>query len=93
MVLVKVDTLQEALRVANDVKYGLSATIFSKHLEEVFMFMNEIEAGMVRINGESTGVEIHAPFGGLKASSSQNRELGRAALDFFTSIKTITMKQ
>ena len=92
LALIQVDSFEEALQVANDVRYGLSATIFTKHIEEVFTFMKEIEAGMVRINSESSGVEIQAPFGGVKASSSQNRELGRAALDFFTSVKTITIK-
>jgi alpha-ketoglutaric semialdehyde dehydrogenase len=92
LALIKVDTLGEALIVANDVKYGLTASIFTNHLDEVFQYMEEIEAGMVRINGETTGLELHAPFGGVKASSSQARELGRAAMEFFTSIKTITMK-
>ncbi len=92
LALLKVNSLEEALEVANDVKYGLSATIITENLKEVLLFMNEIEAGMVRINGESTGVEVQVPFGGVKASSSQNRELGRVALDFFTSVKTITMK-
>jgi alpha-ketoglutaric semialdehyde dehydrogenase len=92
LALIKVDTLGEALKVANDVKYGLSASIFTNHLDEVFQYMAEIEAGMVRINGETTGLELHAPFGGVKASSTQSRELGRAAMEFFTSIKTITMK-
>jgi aldehyde dehydrogenase (NAD+) len=54
--------------------------------------MNEMEAGMIRVNGESSGVELQAPFGGLKASSSQAREQGRAAMEFFTSIKTVTIK-
>ncbi|MFB4164997.1 alpha-ketoglutaric semialdehyde dehydrogenase GucD [Alteribacillus sp. JSM 102045] len=89
--LIKVESLGEALKVANDVKYGLSASIFTNHLDEVFQYMNEIEVGMIRINGQTTGIDFHAPFGGLKASSSQSRELGRAAMEFFTSIKTITM--
>ncbi|GEN36872.1 aldehyde dehydrogenase family protein, partial [Aneurinibacillus danicus] len=78
--------------MANDVKYGLSASIFTNRLDEVFKYTDEIEAGMIRINGESTGVELQAPFGGLKASSTQSREQGRAAIEFFTSIKTITVK-
>jgi acyl-CoA reductase-like NAD-dependent aldehyde dehydrogenase len=92
LALIKVDTLGEALKVANDVKYGLSASIFTNHLDEVFQYLAEIEAGMVRINGETTGLELQAPFGGVKASSTQSRELGRAAMEFFTSIRTITMK-
>ncbi|WMX58610.1 alpha-ketoglutaric semialdehyde dehydrogenase GucD [Peribacillus sp. R9-11] len=92
LALIKVENLDEALQVANDVKYGLSASIFTNHLDEVFQYMNEVEAGMIRVNGETTGLEIHAPFGGIKDSSTQARELGRAAMEFFTSIKTITIK-
>ncbi len=92
LALIKVENLDEALQVANDVKYGLSASIFTNHLDEVFQYLNEMEAGMIRVNGETTGLEFHAPFGGLKASSTQARELGRAAMEFFTSIKTITIK-
>ncbi|RFU65123.1 alpha-ketoglutaric semialdehyde dehydrogenase GucD [Peribacillus glennii] len=92
LALIKVESLDQALRVANDVKYGLSASIFTAHLDEVFQYLAEMEAGMIRINGETTGLEYQAPFGGLKASSTQARELGRAAIDFFTSIKTITIK-
>jgi acyl-CoA reductase-like NAD-dependent aldehyde dehydrogenase len=54
--------------------------------------MREIEAGVIRVNGESSGVELQAPFGGMKESSSHSREQGRAAMEFFTSIKTVTMK-
>ncbi|RXT07901.1 alpha-ketoglutaric semialdehyde dehydrogenase GucD [Ammoniphilus sp. CFH 90114] len=92
LALIKVDSLDEALQVANDVKYGLSASIFTNHLNEVFQYLNEIEAGMIRVNGESSGVELQAPFGGVKASSTQAREQGRAAMEFFTTIKTVTIK-
>lgn len=92
LALIKVDSLKEALEVANDVKYGLSASIFTNRLDEVFQYIHEMEAGMIRVNGESSGVELQAPFGGLKSSSSQAREQGRAAMEFFTSIKTVTIK-
>jgi acyl-CoA reductase-like NAD-dependent aldehyde dehydrogenase len=46
----------------------------------------------VRINAESAGVELQAPFGGMKQSSSHSREQGRAAIEFFTSIKTVFVK-
>ena len=53
--------------------------------------MNEIEAGLIKVNGESAGVELQAPFGGMKQSSSHSREQGEAAKEFFTAIKTITI--
>jgi acyl-CoA reductase-like NAD-dependent aldehyde dehydrogenase len=51
-----------------------------------------MEAGLVRINAETAGVELQAPFGGMKQSSSHSREQGQAAIEFFTSIKTVFMK-
>jgi aldehyde dehydrogenase (NAD+) len=74
LVLMKADTLEEAIQLANDVRFGLSASLFSKNLSETMVFIQEIEAGLVRINGESAGVELQAPFGGMKQSSSHSRE-------------------
>jgi aldehyde dehydrogenase (NAD+) len=55
-------------------------------------FINDIEAGLVRINAETAGVELQAPFGGMKQSSSHSREQGQAAVEFFTAIKTVFVK-
>ena len=53
-------------------------------------FAEKAQAGMIRINGETAGVEPQAPFGGMKNSSSYSREQGQAARDFYTQIKTIS---
>jgi alpha-ketoglutaric semialdehyde dehydrogenase len=92
LALMQVDSFQEALAIANDVQFGLSASIFTNRLDEMMTYIQEMEAGMIRVNGESSGVEYQAPFGGLKQSSSHSREQGRAAIEFFTSIKTVTIK-
>ncbi|GAX88569.1 alpha-ketoglutaric semialdehyde dehydrogenase GucD [Effusibacillus lacus] len=92
LALIKVDTIEEALKLANDVQFGLSASIFTKDIGNMLSFINEIEAGLVRINAESAGVELQAPFGGMKQSSSHSREQGQAAIEFFTSIKTVFVK-
>ncbi|MEC1071682.1 alpha-ketoglutaric semialdehyde dehydrogenase GucD [Priestia megaterium] len=92
LALIKVETLEEALNVANDVKFGLSASIFTKSIGRMLSFVNEMDAGLVRINAESAGVELQAPFGGMKQSSSHSREQGQAAIEFFTSIKTVFVK-
>ena len=81
----------EALHIANDVAYGLSAGIFTSNLNAAMDFANRIEAGIVKINGETAGVEPQVPFGGMKDSSSGSREQGKAAIDFFTHRKTIYM--
>jgi acyl-CoA reductase-like NAD-dependent aldehyde dehydrogenase len=83
--------LEHALEIANDVPFGLSAAIFTKDISRALRFIKSADAGMIKINGETAGVEPHAPFGGLKQSSSHSREQGRAAIDFFTSIQTIAI--
>jgi acyl-CoA reductase-like NAD-dependent aldehyde dehydrogenase len=92
LALMKVDTVQEAIELANDVEFGLSASIFSKNIDNILTFIDDIDAGLVRINSETAGVELQAPFGGMKASSSHSREQGEAAKEFFTTIKTVFVK-
>ncbi|SFM12496.1 aldehyde dehydrogenase (NAD+) [Gracilibacillus orientalis] len=92
LALMKVDTVEEAIELANDVDFGLSASIFSKNIDHILSFIDDIEAGLVRINSETAGVELQAPFGGMKASSSYSREQGQAAKEFFTTMKTVFLK-
>lgn len=92
LALIKVETLKEALDVANDVPFGLSASIFTTNISNMLSFIKEMDAGLVRINAESAGVELQAPFGGMKQSSSHSREQGQAAIEFFTSTKTVFVK-
>jgi aldehyde dehydrogenase (NAD+) len=80
---------EDALNVANSVDYGLSAGIFTRDLNSVLDFADRIEAGIVKINGETAGLEPQVPFGGMKSSSSGDREQGKAAIEFFTQSKTI----
>ncbi|MFD1707898.1 alpha-ketoglutaric semialdehyde dehydrogenase GucD [Siminovitchia sediminis] len=91
--LIKASGLEEAIEMANNTKYGLSASIFTSDLNTIMDFMEEIETGLVRINAESAGVEYQSPFGGMKASSSGAREQGEAAKEFFTAIKTVFIKR
>jgi alpha-ketoglutaric semialdehyde dehydrogenase len=92
LALMKVETVKEAIELANDVEYGLSASIFTKDISQILTFIDDIEAGLVRVNAETAGVELQAPFGGMKASSSHSREQGEAAKEFFTTTKTIFIK-
>lgn len=92
LALMKVETIEEAIELANDVEFGLSASIFSKNIDHILSFIDDIEAGLVRINSETAGVELQAPFGGVKASSSHSREQGEAAKEFFTTSKTVFIK-
>ncbi|WP_173917185.1 alpha-ketoglutaric semialdehyde dehydrogenase GucD [Halobacillus sp. Marseille-Q1614] len=92
LALMKVTSIEEAIELANNVEYGLSASIFSKNINHILTFIDDIEAGLVRINSETAGVELQAPFGGMKASSSFSREQGEAAKEFYTTQKTIFIK-
>ncbi|QHJ70117.1 alpha-ketoglutaric semialdehyde dehydrogenase GucD [Planococcus halotolerans] len=92
LALMKVETMEEAIALANDSDYGLSASIFTTNIGNMLEFIKDMEAGLVRVNAESAGVELQAPFGGMKQSSSHSREQGQAAIEFFTSIKTIFVK-
>jgi alpha-ketoglutaric semialdehyde dehydrogenase len=92
LALIKVDSIEEAIEVANDVEFGLSASIFTKNIGNALNFIDGIEAGLVRVNYETAGVELQAPFGGMKSSSFGGREQGTAAVEFYTSIKTVFVK-
>lgn len=92
LALIKVKDFNEAVEVANDTEYGLSASIYTENIENMLNFIDDIEAGLVRVNAESAGVELQAPFGGMKGSSVGSREQGEAAKEFYTSIKTVFIK-
>ncbi|WP_436348133.1 aldehyde dehydrogenase family protein [Natronorubrum sp. FCH18a] len=90
--VIAVSDFAEALEVANDVEFGLSASILTQDLTEANRFVDEIEAGVAKVNEKTTGLELHVPFGGYKNSSTNTyREQGDAGLDFFTTTKTVYM--
>jgi aldehyde dehydrogenase (NAD+) len=87
--VIPVDGVEEAIAVANKVRFGLSASLFTRDLGRALQFVREIHAGIVHVNSETAGAEPHVPFGGYKGSSSYSREQGKAARDFYTQIKTV----
>lgn len=87
--VIPVDGLDEAITIANQVRYGLSASIFTRDLGRALAFVQGIQAGIVHVNSETAGAEPHVPFGGMKGSSSYSREQGKAAREFFTQTKTV----
>ncbi|MFN7596202.1 MAG: aldehyde dehydrogenase family protein [Cereibacter sp.] len=86
--VIRVRDYDEALAVANDTPYGLSAGIATTSLKHATHFRRNSEAGMVMVNLPTAGVDFHVPFGGRKASSFGPREQGRYASEFFTTVKT-----
>ena len=88
--VMRVSDFDEAIALANDVGFGLSAGIVTNNLQRAFAFANEIEAGVVKINGATSGVALNAPFGGFKQSSANTfKEQGQAAIEFYTRSKSI----
>jgi aldehyde dehydrogenase (NAD+) len=87
--IIPADGYDEALAIANGVRYGLSASLFTRDIARGFRFVRDAEAGVIHINGETAGAEPQVPFGGMKESSSFSREQGKAAAQFFTQTKTV----
>jgi aldehyde dehydrogenase (NAD+) len=88
--VIRVEDFDDAVEVANGVDYGLSASIVTDDLSEANRYVDAAEAGVVKINEKTTGLELHVPFGGVKNSSSNTyREQGEAGMDFFTTTKTV----
>ncbi|MCA6303524.1 MAG: aldehyde dehydrogenase [Phenylobacterium sp.] len=87
--LLKAESAEEAVRLANDVRYGLVAAVFTNDLRKAMTFAGNIEAGLVRINAATSGVDYHVPFGGTKESGLGSKEQGLAARDFYTETRTI----
>jgi acyl-CoA reductase-like NAD-dependent aldehyde dehydrogenase len=86
--VIRVKDYDEALAVANDTAFGLSAGIATTSLKHATHFKRNSEAGMVMVNLPTAGVDFHVPFGGRKASSFGSREQGKYANEFFTVVKT-----
>jgi len=83
-----VSDYDEALQLANDTPFGLSAGIVTSSLKHAAHFRRNSQAGMVMVNLPTAGVDYHVPFGGRKGSSYGPREQGRYAVEFFTTVKT-----
>jgi alpha-ketoglutaric semialdehyde dehydrogenase len=83
---------EDAMRIANDIPFGLCASIQTTNLSRVFEFVYRMEAGLLTVNLPSAGIEYHLPFGGTKESSFGPKEQGPAALDFYSDYKTVYLK-
>ncbi|MEO7135505.1 MAG: aldehyde dehydrogenase family protein [Vicinamibacterales bacterium] len=82
-------SLEEALRFANSVEYGLTTSIFTENISSVMRFIDEVETGMVHVNEPTVGGEAQLPFGGTKSTGVGEREMAEEGLNFFTEIKTV----
>jgi alpha-ketoglutaric semialdehyde dehydrogenase len=87
--LIPVEDADEATRVSNSVRYGLSSSIFTRDVNRAFRAMRDLEAGITYVNAGTIGAEVHLPFGGVKETGNGHREAGQAALDVFTEWKSV----
>ncbi|MFB3813706.1 MAG: aldehyde dehydrogenase family protein [Terriglobales bacterium] len=87
--IIPVDTMEEAIDIANDVVYGLSSAIYTRDVNKAFQAMRDIHAGITYVNAPTIGAEVHLPFGGVKATGNGHREGGLGAIDFYTEWKSI----
>ena len=87
--VIKVADYDEAVRVANDVEYGLSSAIYTRDVNRAFRAIQDLEAGITYINAPTIGAEVQLPFGGIKNTGSGGREAGSAAVEEFTEIKSV----
>ena len=88
--VISVSDFDEAVAVTNDVEFGLSAGICTHDHTEANRFVDEADFGVIKVNEATTGLDLHVPFGGMNASSSETyREQGDAGIDFFTITKTV----
>ncbi|HLR14246.1 MAG TPA: aldehyde dehydrogenase family protein [Bacillota bacterium] len=87
--LISVDSFEEAIEVNNSVTYGLSSSIFTRDVNQVFAAQRDLDTGIVYVNAGTTGAEIHLPFGGTKGTGNGHRDSGVQALDVFTEWKAV----
>ena len=90
--LMEAADFDDAMRLANYVRFGLSASVVTNNANSIQRFINQIEAGLITVNLPTAGVEYQLPFGGTKESSFGMREQGPSALDFYTETRTVYFK-
>jgi len=87
--LIPFATFDEAIEIANRVNYGLSASIYTRNVNQAYRAMRDLETGIVYVNAPTIGAEIQLPFGGTKGTGNGHREAGTAAIDFYSEWKTL----
>jgi aldehyde dehydrogenase (NAD+) len=87
--VIPTNSLSEAIEIANGVRYGLSAAIYTQDVNRAFQAMNETYTGIFYINSSTIGAEVHLPFGGTKGTGNGHREAGTQVLDIFSEWKSV----
>jgi aldehyde dehydrogenase (NAD+) len=92
LAVMRAHDFEDALRMANQSPFGLSASIQTRDVSRVFEYVYRMEAGLLTVNLPSAGVEYQLPFGGTKDSSFGPKEQGPAAIEFYSDYKTVYLK-
>lgn len=92
LAVMRAKDFEDAMRIANNIPFGLSASIQTTNVSRVFDFVYRMEAGLLTVNLPSAGVEYQLPFGGSKESSFGPKEQGPAAMEFYSDYKTVYLK-
>jgi alpha-ketoglutaric semialdehyde dehydrogenase len=87
--VIPIDSFEQGIEVANGVPYGLSASIYTRNVNQAFVATRDLYTGIVYVNAPTIGAETHLPFGGTKQTGNGHREAAIAAIDFFSEWKTI----
>jgi aldehyde dehydrogenase (NAD+) len=87
--VIPTNSLEDAVEIANGVRYGLSAAIYTQDVNRAFQAMNETYTGIFYVNSSTIGAEVHLPFGGTKATGNGHREAGTQVLDIFSEWKSV----
>jgi len=83
------DSLEDGIAIANDVKYGLSSSLYTRDVNRAFAAIRDLDAGITYINAPTIGAEVHLPFGGVKQTGNGHREGGVGSFDFYTEWKAV----
>jgi len=89
LAVIKVASLDEAIRVNNDVLYGLSSSLYTRDVNAAFRAMGELDTGITYVNAPTIGAEAHLPFGGVKQTGNGHREGGWEVYDFYSETKVV----
>lgn len=87
--IISCENFEDAIRIANDIEYGLSSSLYTKDVNRAFAAIRDLDAGITYINAPTIGAEVHLPFGGVKATGNGHREGGVGAIDFFSTWKAV----
>jgi aldehyde dehydrogenase (NAD+) len=85
--VIRFDGLVDAIRINNEVEYGLSSSIYTKDVHAAFVALQEMDNGITYVNAPTIGAEAHLPFGGVKKTGNGHREGGWEVFQFYSETK------